>query len=731
MEGFILKKSQMSKVIAASLATSVLVPFAVAEANTDFKDVSKDSYFYKYVQELTDRGVVSGFEDGTFKPLQQATRAQAAKILYGLVGNDEVPTVDPGFTDVSKSAYYYDAVAFLTQAGVISSEAEKFNPNESITRAEFSIMLVKAFDLRQQGDVKLPFNDIEAGSKVEEYVKVLFESEVIHGTSNITFSPAAQLSRAQLSKMIVLAEKKQEKYDLTVMHTNDTHARVEMAPQRLTAVNEVRTLKPNSLLLDGGDVFTGTLYFNEFTGKPDVEFMNMMGYNAMTFGNHEFDLGSSPEGHKALAEFVKSAKFSMLAGNIDFSGDPLFKDLIEGKDAKIKPYIIEEVNGEKYGIFGLTTPDTAGISSPGEVKFAEDYIAEAKEIVAELEAQGINRIIAVTHIGNEAIEGTANDQALAAGVPEIDIIVGGHSHSKVEPPQKVDNGKHGPTIIVQANEYSKYLGTLDVSFDGNGVITKHRGELIEVAKKAPNAKALEVLKPYKEQVEKKMNEKIGVTLKTTLTNPRGTPISVRSHETALGNIITDGMLAKAKQLEGENAEHPTIFAMQNGGGIRVPIEAGEVTTGQIIAVLPFGNTLAHVSLTGKEIKEVFEHSFAKFPEEEGGFLHIAGGKVEVDTSQPSGERVISVSYEGKDGEWVVLDLTNDEELFKIATNAFTAKGGDAYTTLGKAYEEGRGGDYGDSEADWENLRNRLVYLQENNIEITDQPAGRIIDKNQK
>lgn len=731
MEGFILKKSQMSKVIAASLATSVLVPFAVAEANTDFKDVSKDSYFYKYVQELTDRGVVSGFEDGTFKPLQQATRAQAAKILYGLVGNDEVPTVDPGFTDVSKSAYYYDAVAFLTQAGVISSEAEKFNPNESITRAEFSIMLVKAFDLRQQGDVKLPFNDIEAGSKVEEYVKVLFESEVIHGTSNITFSPAAQLSRAQLSKMIVLAEKKQEKYDLTVMHTNDTHARVEMAPQRLTAVNEVRTLKPNSLLLDGGDVFTGTLYFNEFTGEPDVEFMNMMGYNAMTFGNHEFDLGSSPEGHKALAEFVKSAKFSMLAGNIDFSGDPLFKDLIEGKDAKIKPYIIEEVNGEKYGIFGLTTPDTAGISSPGEVKFAEDYIAEAKKIVAELEAQGINRIIAVTHIGNEAIEGTANDQALAAGVPEIDIIVGGHSHSKVEPPQKVDNGKHGPTIIVQANEYSKYLGTLDVSFDGNGVITKHRGELIEVAKKAPNAKALEVLKPYKEQVEKKMNEKIGVTLKTTLTNPRGTPISVRSHETALGNIITDGMLAKAKQLEGENAEHPTIFAMQNGGGIRVPIEAGEVTTGQIIAVLPFGNTLAHVSLTGKEIKEVFEHSFAKFPEEEGGFLHIAGGKVEVDTSQPSGERVISVSYEGKDGEWVALDLTNDEELFKIATNAFTAKGGDAYTTLGKAYEEGRGGDYGDSEADWENLRNRLVYLQENNIEITDQPAGRIIDKNQK
>ncbi|HEY4578712.1 MAG TPA: 5'-nucleotidase C-terminal domain-containing protein, partial [Savagea sp.] len=451
----------------------------------------------------------------------------------------------------------------------------------------------------------------------------------------------------------------------------------------------------------------------------------------MTFGNHEFDLGSSPEGHKALAEFVEKANFSMLAGNIDFSGDPLFKDLIEGKDAKIKPYIIEEVNGEKYGIFGLTTPDTAGISSPGEVKFAEDYIAEAKEIVAKLEAQGINRIIAVTHIGNEAIEGTANDQALAAGVPEIDIIVGGHSHSKVEPPQKVDNGKHGPTIIVQANEYSKYLGTLDVSFDGNGVITKHRGELIEVAKKAPNADALEVLKPYKEQVEKKMNEKIGVTLKTTLTNPRGTPISVRSHETALGNIITDGMLAKAKQLEGENAERPTIFAMQNGGGIRVPIEAGEVTTGQIIAVLPFGNTLAHVSLTGKEIKEVFEHSFAKFPEEEGGFLHIAGGKVEVDTSQPSGERVISVSYEGKDGEWVALDLTNDEELFKIATNAFTAKGGDAYTTLGKAYEEGRGGDYGDSEADWENLRNRLVYLQENNIEITDQPAGRIIDKNQK
>lgn len=704
-----------------------------AEASTDFKGIGKNSPYYSYVKELKNRKVIQGYLDGTFRPQEEISRVQAANLIYQFIGksSEQITVGDPGFKDVKPNHKYYDAVAFLAQAGVIDGTKDTFNPYKPISREDFSDMLVKIFDLRDDKAGDLPFKDVDGATEKGKAIKILYNKGITNGTSNVTFLPALTLTRIQLAKMLVLAEQKQEKYDLTVMHTNDTHARVEMAPQRLTAVNEVRTLKPNSLLLDGGDVFTGTLYFNEFTGKPDVEFMNMMGYNAMTFGNHEFDLGSSPDGHKALADFVKNANFKMLAGNVDFSSDLLFDRLITGKDAKIKSYIIEEVNGEKYGIFGLTTPDTAGISSPGKVKFAEDYIAEAKKIVAELEAQGINRIIAVTHIGNEAIEGTANDQALAAGVPEIDIIVGGHSHSKVEPPQKVDNGKHGPTIIVQANEYSKYLGTLDVSFDGNGVITKHRGELIEVAKKAPNADALKVLKPYKEQVEKKMNEKIGVTLKTTLTNPRGTPISVRSHETALGNIITDGMLAKAKQLEGENAEHPTIFAMQNGGGIRVPIEASEVTTGQIIAVLPFGNTLAHVSLTGKEIKEVFEHSFAKFPEEEGGFLHIAGGKVEVDTSQPSGERVISVSYEGKDGEWVALDLTNDEELFKIATNAFTAKGGDAYTTLGKAYEEGRGGDYGDSEADWENLRNRLVYLQENNIEITDQPAGRIIDKNQK
>lgn len=116
-------------------------------------------------------------------------------------------------------------------------------------------------------------------------------------------------------------------FKLTILHSNDTHAHVEAAPQRATKVQELRAANANTLLLDAGDVFSGTLYFNQFSGEVDMKLMNLMGYDAMTFGNHEFDLGSSPEGHAALAKFVKGADFPILSANLDFSKDSLFDGL--------------------------------------------------------------------------------------------------------------------------------------------------------------------------------------------------------------------------------------------------------------------------------------------------------------------------------------------------------------------------------------------------------------------
>ena len=210
---------------------------------------------------------------------------------------------------------------------------------------------------------------------------------------------------------------------------------------------------------------------------------------------------------------------------------------------------------------------------------------------------------------------------------------------------------------------------------------------------------------------------IGVTTETVLENPRtngdNTKHSVRKNETPLGNLITDGMLAKAKQIDSE-----VVMSMQNGGGIRASIDAGPITNGEVITVLPFGNTLSVMKVTGAELKQAFEISVGNYPLENGGFLHVSGAKVEFDSSKPKGERVVSISYEKADGSYTEIQ---DNETYKIATNAFTAKGGDGYDVFAKAYEEGRVTDLGLS--DWENLAQHLVSLGS----ITPEVEGRIVD----
>lgn len=512
----------------------------------------------------------------------------------------------------------------------------------------------------------------------------------------------------------------EENFNLTIMHTNDTHANLDEVAKRATAVNNVRAENPEALLLDAGDVFTGTLYFNEFLGQADLEFMNYMEYDAMTFGNHEFDLGSSPEGHQALVDFVKGAMFPFVSSNVDFSKDEkftgLFSDLLSSDPANGKIYngIIKEVEGEQVGIFGLTTVDTVGISSPVDIEF-EDYLEEAEKAVQAFEDQGVNKIVAITHIGFDDNPAVDNDLELAKQIDGVDVIVGGHSHTVLGEPVIVDTDESGaakdPTIIVQTGNGNANLGLLDVEFDENGVVVTQTGKLIPVSEQEEDPEAALLLEKYKEQVEEVAQEEIGVTLEEPLTNPRTgdkgseTGESVRKNETILGNVITDGMLQAAKVYD-ENV----IMALQNGGGIRAPIDAGPVTVGEVIAVLPFGNTLAVMDVTGAELKEAFEISVGNYPSENGGFLHVAGGKVEFDASEPAGSRVISLKYETADGSFLEVE---DKETYTIATNAFTAKGGDGFTVFEEAYAEGRVTDLGQS--DWENFRDQLVRLGSDNI----------------
>ena len=510
------------------------------------------------------------------------------------------------------------------------------------------------------------------------------------------------------------------------MHTNDTHAHLDNIAKKATAIKEVRASKPNALLVDAGDVLSGTLYFNEFKGQADLNFMNLMKYDVMTFGNHEFDLGSSAEGHKALADFIKGASFSFVSSNVNFSRDAnlneLFNNEITEKPEAGEIYngIIKEVDGKRVGFFGLTTEETKNISSPEKVTF-EDYIEEAEKAVAAFEKQGVNKIVAVSHLGYDDNPAFDNDVTLAAEVDGIDVIVGGHSHTQLAEPVVVNKDENGiekeATVIVQASQYNDYLGTVDVEFDKDGNIVGQAGQLIKIADQQEDPEAAALLKTYSSQIEEVKNTPTGATAVEALANPRDsgdvTKPSVRKNETELGNLITDGMLSKAKEFNPD-----TVIAFQNGGGIRAEINQGEITLGEVLTVLPFGNTLATMKLTGSEIIEALEHSVSLAPQESGGFLHVSGMKFTYDSSKPAGSRVQKVEVLGENGSYTEFDLTKE---YVVATNAFTAKGGDGYTVFKKAYDEGRVTDIGLT--DWENFSEYISKLRTVNPKI----EGRILD----
>ncbi|MEK4080081.1 5'-nucleotidase C-terminal domain-containing protein [Solibacillus sp. FSL K6-1126] len=710
-----MKKKRMYSATALAAFTAVAVgATGVMAEETIFTDVSASHPYAEGINSLTSAGIVKGFGDGTFKPDTTVTRGQAAKMIAGALKLDTTNVKNPNLKDIKTSNQYYSQIAALVATGFVNGyEDGTFRTADKITHGQLAKILT----------------NVSAVYPIDA-TALLTEAKVV-------FNPTKQLTRGELSSVLATMmaaaapapqpEPETNNYKLSIMHVNDTHSRVEALPKLMTAVNEQRAKTPDALLLHAGDVFSGTLYFNEFEGQADLPFLNALKFDAMTLGNHEFDLGDSTEGHKALAEFIKAAQFPILTANVDFTKDSLFtglfSDLVssEPENGKIYAGMIKEVDGEKVGIFGLTTAETKEIASPGSVAF-ENYIDEAKKAVKAFEDKGVDKIIALTHIGYDDNPAIDNDLTLAKTVPGIDIIVGAHSHTKLEEPFIVDTNtvgeKKDATLIVQAYQYTDFLGTLNVEFDDKGVIVKHDGQLIEVGKLADDAEGLKMLAPYKEKVDALGSVEIGVTLTEKLVNPRKSetsPISVRNSETALGNIITDGMLAKAKQY----TDKKVVMALQNGGGIRAEIPAGNVTIGQVMSVLTFGNTLSLVELTGADIKAAFENSVKDAPEEHGRFLHISGGKLTYDSSKEVGSRVISVQY-FDEATSTYVDL-KDDETYVIATNAFTAKGQEGYTTFEKAYNEGRVIDLGLS--DWENLKEHLTSLKE--IKYTTE--GRIVD----
>mgnify|MGYP000259440218 FL=1 len=468
--------------------------------------------------------------------------------------------------------------------------------------------------------------------------------------------------------LALVAGAAQADFSLTILHTNDFHDRYEPisafdstcsaedneagecfggAARLATAIAAARDRAENSILVDGGDQFQGTLFYTYYKGEMTAEFMNQLGYDAMTVGNHEFD-----DGPEVLRSFIDAVEFPILMSNADVSGEPLLSDAI------MKSTTIE-VGGETIGLIGLTPQDTDELASPGpNVIFTPPADAVQAEVDALTEA-GVNKIIVLSHSGYGV------DQAVAEATTGVDVIVGGHSNTLLSNDDASAAGPYptmvGDTAVVQAYAYGKYLGELVVTFDDAGKVVGASGgpRLMDagVAEdegvKARITEAAQPLEEIRNEVVAEAAAPIG-----------GDRVNCRTGECEMGNLVADAMLDRVK---GQGIE----VAFMNGGGVRASIDAGPITMGEVLTVLPFQNTLSTFRVTGSVLKEALENGVSQFEEGAGRFPQVAGMSFAVDVTKPVGERISDVMVGG--------EALDPEKLYGVASNNDIRNGGDGYS----------------------------------------------------
>ncbi|MBU0642146.1 MAG: 5'-nucleotidase/apyrase family protein, partial [Alphaproteobacteria bacterium] len=466
--------------------------------------------------------------------------------------------------------------------------------------------------------------------------------------------------------MMVSAGAAYADYSLTILHTNDFHARFEPiskydagcssedntegkcfggSARLVTAVEEARKRSNNAILVDGGDQFQGTLFYTYYKGKLAAEMMNKLGYDAMTVGNHEFD-----DGPEVLRGFMDAVTFPVLMSNADFSGEPLLADKL------LKSTIIER-GGEKIGLIGLTPHDTDELASPGPNVIFTDPSDAVQGEVDKLTSEGVNKIIVLSHSGYNV------DKAVAANTTGVDVIVGGHSNTLLGDME----GAEGPyptmvgnTAILSAYAYGKFLGELNVTFDDDGEITEAVGAPIIMDAAVPEdevtvARIAEAAVPLEE-----IRNKVVAETSAAIDGDKNT---CRTMECEMGTLLADAMLARVK-------DQGIEIALQNGGGVRSSIDAGPVTMGEVLTVLPFQNTLSTFYVPGSTIVEALENGVSQLTDVAGRFLQVAGLTYAYDGSAEVGSRVSDVMVGG-----APIDL---DKVYGVVSNNYVRNGGDGF-----------------------------------------------------
>ena len=460
--------------------------------------------------------------------------------------------------------------------------------------------------------------------------------------------------------------------DIVILHTNDVHGAIAGYAKVAALKDAYEARGAYVLLMDAGDFIQGDPTVSTSEGATAVELMNLAGYDVVSLGNHEFDYG-----YQNLKDLEADADFAIVDANVLYNGRVAFEDNL----------VFTAPDGTKIGVFGLDTPETATKAHPAKIQgvtflAGEDLYDCAQEQVDALTAEGCEYIICLGHLGIDDESAGNRSIDLLENVDGIDVFIDGHSHStRADLLDATDGtGMVGNTMVTSTGTKLESIGV--VTIDAEGVITTSTTPVADLTAEDADVAARATA------IQKEIDDEYGtVFAKTEVALNGEREPGNRTEETNLGDLITDALVWGAER-EGTEVD----AAVTNGGGIRASIAAGDITKKDINTVLPFGNTLSIVQVTGAELLEALEASTYCTPTSIGGFPQVSGIEFTVDTTKAydQGELYPGSTYYGpKSIQRVTIETVGGEPFdanatYTIATNDFMAAGGDTYYAFAAA-----------------------------------------------
>ena len=447
-----------------------------------------------------------------------------------------------------------------------------------------------------------------------------------------------------------VADSPQSVASLTLIHMNDVHGRTQAEPYISQLAKDIKARGGNVLILDAGDRLQGQLATNLSRGESMSLIMNMVGYNAMTPGNHDFSLGVG-----RLAELSKLMNFRLLAANVKDSGGRYLFDR----------YAVFRLNGLVAGVFGIATPETLKKSDPRIVAglIFEDPVESAAEMVEILKAEKCDIIIALAHLGESLATAKAERSDALTVVRGIDVIIDGHSHTRLEKGRMI-----GDTLIVQTGEYAQSIGIVEITLDKGSVVKTARLEAVPGPEQGRGAQLLRddgVVAIIAEE-EAKIAPISSLVVGYAPVLLEGERKIIRTGETNLANLITDSMLYATG----------ADISFLTGGNIRASLKPGDITLGDALTALPYSNLIVTVELKGADLLEILEHGVSKYPEPAGQYIQVGGLRYVFDPGAEPMHRIVAVHL--ADGGKLRLD-----ETYTVTTIEFIAVGGDGYSMMAR------------------------------------------------